>query len=305
MTPQPHSPTSYPFVSVIVAAYNAESTICQCLESLLALEYPDYEIIVADNDSQDGTAPLIRQYPVRYLLERKKGWPAARNRAFAASRASIVANIDADCFAERRWLRTLVDALREPGVGGVVGRTRVEEGRTLTEQFYASMDPFNIESKLNAPVVPWGGGNNAYRKVVMDTLGGYDADRFVSGADAEFHERLKRLTDFRMKYVPQAVIYHTPRTSLKQLFLVEAKYTSGGVLRTAFDPDCAKRFSWFVVKKTKQALMNFAGFFYRLAKFTFRRESKLRLASPLFWNVQVAGQMYGYFRAKWKGKTLR
>ena len=83
-----------PFVSIIVAAYNAEESIERCLEHLLNLDYPDYEIIVVDNNSTDKTPGLIKKYNVIYLIEEKRGWPAARSRGIKYSKADFVANID-------------------------------------------------------------------------------------------------------------------------------------------------------------------------------------------------------------------
>ncbi|MDW8368217.1 MAG: glycosyltransferase family 2 protein, partial [Abditibacteriales bacterium] len=198
------SDADFPFVSVIVAAHNAADTIERCLRHLLALDYPRYEVIVVDNNSTDATRQLVQQFPVTLLEEKKPGWPAARNTAIQRAKARFVANIDADCFAERDWLRNLMRVLlSDEKIGGVVGKTKVEPGRTLVQQFYAASDPFNLEGKLPLgwEFVPWGGGNNAYRKEVFEQIGYYDADRYQSGADPEFHQRMKRLSDYEMRYV--------------------------------------------------------------------------------------------------------
>ena len=138
-----------PFVSIIVAAYNAEKTIGNCLKSLTSLDYPKYEIIVVDNNSTDNTANIVRAYDVVYLLEQERGWPAARNTGVRHSKAQVIANIDADCTADKHWLKNLVrELMSDDKIGGVVGRTYVEEGDTMVEKFYAKTDPFNIE-KIN------------------------------------------------------------------------------------------------------------------------------------------------------------
>lgn len=60
-----------PFVSVIVPVYNSEDMIGECIEALLDQDYPKdrYEVIIVDNDSTDGTAEVIKRYPVKYVLE--------------------------------------------------------------------------------------------------------------------------------------------------------------------------------------------------------------------------------------------
>lgn len=288
-----------PFVSVVIAVFNAEKTIKRCLDALLNLDYPNYGIIVVDNNSNDKTKELVKKYEVIYLFEEKRGWPAARNRGIKYSKARFIANIDSDCFADKEWLKILINGLiNSPDIGGVVGRTKVEKGKTLLEQYYAESDPFNIERHIgNNPYVPWGGGNNAYKKEVFEKVGYYDSDKFTSGADIEFHERVKNKTDFQIKYIPEAVIYHVARTSIKEIFLVAAKYSYDGYMRTKTYPELKGRYSGFMFKKLKEIIKNIAGFLYRGVKFTFGRETKLRTVSPIFATISYLGNLYGYCQA--------
>ena len=124
-----------PFVSIVIAAYNSTATIGPCLDALLALDYPDCEIIVVDNASTDDTRAIAARYAAEHaatrrilvLDETRRGWPAARNRAWHYSKAPLVANIDADCFADPAWLRKLVAAvLADPTAGAAVGPAPVQ-----------------------------------------------------------------------------------------------------------------------------------------------------------------------------------
>ena len=292
-----------PFVSIIVAAYNAEESIERCLEHLLNLDYPDYEIIVVDNNSTDKTPGLIKKYNVIYLIEEKRGWPAARSRGIKYSKADFVANIDSDCFAEKEWLKILISNLIcDSQIGGVVGRTRVEEGKTLLEQYYAECDPFSFEKYIGKKkqFIPWGGGNNLYKKQLFKKVGYYDSERYTSGADIEFHQRVKDKSNYRIKYVPEAVIYHIARNKIKDLFTTAAKYTYDGVIQSEQFPELRKRYSLFYVKKAKEIFKNIVGFFYRATKFIFGKEIKLKVVSPLFRNIGYFGNLYGYFMARKK-----
>ena len=292
-----------PFVSVIVAAYNAEKTIERCLEHLLKLNYPNYEIIVVDNDSGDETKNIVKNYSsVIYLFEKKRGWPAARNRGIKYSKAGFVANIDSDCFAQKDWLKILVrELISEPGIGGVVGKTLVEKGESLLEQYYAEGEPFNIERHIGGnSYVPWGGGNNAYRKEVFEIIGYYDSEHYTSGADVEFHHRLKNNSKYRIKYVPEAVIYHSARNSIKGLFKASAKYSYDGLIQAREFSELKIRYSLYLLKKINEILKNIVGLFYRFIKFIFGKETKLRAVSPLFSIVSYSGNLYGFLKAKIK-----
>ena len=74
--------TNYPKVSIIVAAYNNEQTIEECLKSILALDYPAgfVEVIVMDGASKDDTSRKAQQYPVKVVSIRLNA-PAAYNYA--------------------------------------------------------------------------------------------------------------------------------------------------------------------------------------------------------------------------------
>src|SRR6266480_6290411 len=112
-----------PSVSVIVPVRNGESTIADCLDAILATDYPAdrREILVVDNGSSDGTSALIQSRPVRYLREHRRGVSNARNRGIAESNGEILAFVDADCLVEPQWLAELVRPFDDPEIGSVAG----------------------------------------------------------------------------------------------------------------------------------------------------------------------------------------
>jgi GT2 family glycosyltransferase len=110
-----------PQASVVVAAYNAAATLGRCLESLKGLNYPDYETIVVDDGSADGSAKIAEEAGVRVMRLEHRGLGAARNAGIAAANGRIIAFIDADAAADRDWLYHLVEAIGRtdaPAVGG-------------------------------------------------------------------------------------------------------------------------------------------------------------------------------------------
>jgi len=301
-----------PFVSVVVAAYNSRDTMARCIEALQGLDYPSFEIIVVDNASTDGTRDIAARYPVTVLDESRRGWPAARNRAWHWSKAPFVANIDADCFAEPSWLRELVAALlADPGAGCAVGRTKVEPGKTLAEQHYAACDPFNIEKYVQGTArafgraCPWGGGNNCFRREVLEAVGGYDAETYTSGADREFHRRFEEATGLRTVYAPKAVIWHAARGSVRELFRNAAKYASDAVLHARFDPGVRDHLRGFVRRNLGFIARNAAGLVWRAAKFLIGRETRLGVSRPFFYSVQESGSIWGYLKGRRRVRRMQ
>jgi glycosyltransferase involved in cell wall biosynthesis len=96
-----------PKVSVITAAYNAEAFIVETVESVLGQTYRDFEVIVVDDGSTDGTAGRLEPYTdrLRYVRQDNRGASAARNRAVAEASGDYLAVVDADDI----WLPTKLE----------------------------------------------------------------------------------------------------------------------------------------------------------------------------------------------------
>ena len=102
-----------PFVSVVVPAHNEESFLPLCLSSLQQQDYTgNYEIIVVDNASTDGTAEIATSFGARVVYEAKQSPAWARQRGLLAAKGEIVAFIDADTIAPKNWLASLIQHLR-------------------------------------------------------------------------------------------------------------------------------------------------------------------------------------------------
>lgn len=126
-----------PFVSVVVAARNEEATIGECIEALLAQEYPRdrSEVIIVDDGSADATAAVarraadrdarVRVLPAERLVGHPPGKAAALETGIRQARGEVLLFTDADCRPPRGWVAGMVRALARDGVGAVGGVTRV------------------------------------------------------------------------------------------------------------------------------------------------------------------------------------
>jgi glycosyltransferase involved in cell wall biosynthesis len=218
------------FVSVVVPVYNGRDTIGECIEALLAQNYPRalHEILVVDNNSTDGTDEIVKQYPVTLLYERQEQTSyAARNRGIRAARGDIVAFTDADCIAEKGWLQGLISPFVAPSVGAVAGSIRPSAPESLVERFFASVRPY--EAGVDDGLLALLTGNVAYRKSVLQAVGMFDEALFTAG-DVDLGWRVQIYTGAQVKRVPDAVVYHRHRTTLKGLFKQYRRYGFSEVL---------------------------------------------------------------------------
>ena len=98
-------------ISIVIPTYNRKDQLRQCLESCFAQDYPqdDFEVIVVDDASSDGTKDMLRELSqqspnLRYFFQRHKGPAAARNLGLKQSRAEVVGFTDSDCILSKNWI---------------------------------------------------------------------------------------------------------------------------------------------------------------------------------------------------------
>src|SRR5436309_7380613 len=125
-----------PKVSVIIPVFNGERYIRQTIESVLAQTYRDFELLVIDDGSTDGTAEAVKEYEkdLRYVHQGNGGASKARNQGIRFSQGKYIAFLDADDLWEPEKLTIQVEFLeRNPKIGLVHCNCDGidEEGRTF------------------------------------------------------------------------------------------------------------------------------------------------------------------------------
>jgi len=209
--------SSAPQVSVIIAARNAQRTIARCLESLRAQETEiPFEVIVVDS-SRDGTEAQVRaSFPEARCLhfEERKYCGDARNIGAREARGDVLAFIDADCVADRRWIAHIAEAHRASDlvVGGAVGNANPESligwGAYLSE--------FNRWLPETAPA--WmediAGANLTYKREVLERYGAFIEGTYCS--DTELHWRLAA-DGHRLRFDPSLIVQHRNIERLREL----------------------------------------------------------------------------------------
>jgi len=103
-----------PRISVIVLSWNGRAHLERCLESLQAQTCPDFEVVVVDNGSTDGSPDLVAQrFPAVRLIRQATnlGFAAGSNAGIQATSSEFVATLNNDAWAEPAWLAELVQAL--------------------------------------------------------------------------------------------------------------------------------------------------------------------------------------------------
>jgi cellulose synthase/poly-beta-1,6-N-acetylglucosamine synthase-like glycosyltransferase len=141
---RPAPVTRWPAVSVFVPAYNEGETIAPALESLIGLDYPDFEVIVVDDGSTDPTYERARPFEgdyghcrVRVFRKPNGGKWSALNFAFAHSTGELCLCVDADSKLAPQSIRLMVERMADPGIDAVAGQIRVRNRVNLLTRLQA------------------------------------------------------------------------------------------------------------------------------------------------------------------------
>lgn len=218
-------PGNSPLISVIVCTRNGSATLGKCLDALSRQTHPDYEVIVVDDGSTDGTPQIARSRPAcRYLRQEHAGLGAARNLGAAEARGEILAYTDDDCIPDEEWLLRVSAAFDDACWVAVGGPNLPPAPRNRVEELVAASPGAPVQVLLNdedAEHLP--GCNFCVRKDALQRVGGFRRDFTTAGDDVDICWRL-RGAGGRLRFVPAAMVWHHRRFRVRDYFMQQAGY---------------------------------------------------------------------------------
>jgi GT2 family glycosyltransferase len=228
-----------PKVSVVVASYNGEATLKVCLESLVRLNYPDYEVILVDDGSADSTPKIAAQFPSIKSLRHAKneGLSVARNTGIAAATGEIVAFTDADCRADEDWLYYLVgDMLSGPFVAmGGPNLLPPDDSPVAAAVMASPGGPAHVMlTDRQAEHIP--GCNMAFFKWALVQIGGFDPIFRCAGDDVDICWRLQH-AGHQIGLSPAAFVWHYRRSTVQAYLKQQHGYGEAEALLVRKHPE--------------------------------------------------------------------
>jgi poly-beta-1,6-N-acetyl-D-glucosamine synthase len=226
----------WPFVTIVVPAFNEGPVIQQSIRSLLRMDYPCFEVVVVDDGSNDDTYRRALQASrgfgrVRVIRKPNGGKASALNVGLAHARGSLILNMDADSRLSSNTLRACVGHFLDPSVAAVAGNIKVANRENLVTRLQTIEYIHGLALERRAQdaikaVSVIGGPLGMFRKSALLEVGGYDSDTFAEDRDVT----LKLLTNgWSVTYEPEAKAWAESPSRWLDLLGQRYRWTRGTV----------------------------------------------------------------------------
>lgn len=237
-------------VTVIIVSYNSLKDIDVCLSSVLKQEYPDFEVILSDNGSTDGTvAWVLAQYPRVKVIENRAnlGYANGINAALPSAAGEYIAPLNVDTEVTPGWLAAMVKVLASDAkIGAVTPKILIFGDRSHINAmghnihvsglgFCRNLHKLDYDSTIPEPVNGVSGCSYLIRRDTLDRMGGLPHDSFMSNDDVVV-SWLLHLMGYRIYCVPEAVIYHKYRLKMNADKLYRLEKDRGQLIFSTLSP---------------------------------------------------------------------
>lgn len=230
-----------PVISIIICTYNRASLLKNCLDSLINqnIEKKQYEIIVVNNNSNDNTEEIVKDFldnyqNIRIVLETNQGLSHSRNRGYREAQAEYVAYMDDDAKASPNWVEIAIQIInkQQPDLfGGPI------------YPFYLLPKPEwfkdEYEIRVHAAKTGWmesghiSGSNIVFKKSLLAKFGGFNPEFGMKGNSIGFHEETQLINEAyrnknRVYYSLDLIVNHlVPDIKYSLAYFIYSRYKSG------------------------------------------------------------------------------
>jgi glycosyltransferase involved in cell wall biosynthesis len=222
---------SRPLVSVVIPVLDEEKAISRCLASITGQTFGgSIEILIVDNGSTDSTVEIASKYRNVRITSCHGPLGAARQHGIENARGEYLAFIDADEFADPRWLSTLYDARRNGDalIGRILAVSNSED--KISEYYRTRLDMdalFAHDAIASRRIVTFPTGNLWIARVKALQIGFDNSLPFAE--DGDFGYRFLR-TGYSAKYEASATVFHSTPTTLRGMLRSYRKLALGSKL---------------------------------------------------------------------------
>lgn len=230
-----------PLVSIVISNYNGRKfhLLEPCLRSVLNINYPNFEVILVDNASNDGSVEFSRrlfgQDPhLKILANSENVYSQGLNKGIAKCKGEYVVFFNNDIKVDPEYLRELIKILEaDKSIGLAQGKLLLESNPEKIDCVGETMDIYGNPVALGRgerdrggydridEILSASGSASIARRSVLDEVGGFDPKFFIGYEDMDLSLRI-RLRGYKVVYIPKAIVYHK-RTATDSVSEIRAK----------------------------------------------------------------------------------
>lgn len=246
-----------PLVSIVILNYNGEGFVKACLDSITALNYPNFEVIFIDNASDDSSVDIvykaIQLTDLSIHLIRNKnnlGYAAGNNIGLKKSKGKYVFFLNIDTEVNSDGLRELVITMeKDPKIGAAQSKLLLSHDRAILDSSGGFLDYYGFCSARGRGEVDKDqqgvsdifyarGAALAVQREVLNKVGSFDPSFFLQCEEVDLCWRIW-LHGYRVVYVPKSIVYHA----------------GGGILRKIDSPSWSRQMRFHEFKNTISMLL--------------------------------------------------
>lgn len=258
---------NYPKVSVLILSYNGKYLLEDAISSYLDNDYPNFDVVVIDNGSNDKTQEYVEEnFPEAKVIriEKNRGYSGGFNfgldYAFNKNKADYVLVTNNDVKVDRRVVSELVQiALQDEKIGFVTGKVFYHEKPTILQTVGKKEDPIRWNGNhIGRGEEDSGQYDEICERFFIDDVftlvsrelfietGGYDTTFFLEAEEYDWQARAKNL-GYKIMYTPHAKIWHKESMTIGKVSPLKAFYDARNpmlVILLHKSPQFFKRYFW-------------------------------------------------------------
>ncbi len=202
-----------PLVSVVMCIRNVENSIGACIKSILEQTFENFEIVIMDDLSTDNTKKIIEKFNDRrikyYHNPEWLGISKSRNKGVKHATGDFIFFTDGDCVVSRNWVAEGIKFFKIPDCLGIEGKIYY-----VSKDFEPTFSDCILENRNGGNFMT---GSMAYRKVIIEKVGGFDEKlNYLEDRDIA----LRVMKHGKIIFNPSMMVYHprvvmTPKRYLK------------------------------------------------------------------------------------------